>query len=98
MKYDIEQLMELLEEAIEHQVTEIEVHFQQNYPLKGCLANARIMDGKLILASGEGTEYGSKEAWDQDEESPVWPREVTIEWPRDDQTQATSSAPADGGL
>ncbi len=44
---------------------QIEIHFQPNYPLKGRLENVRELDGKLAFATGNGTEYGNSEAWDE---------------------------------
>ena len=59
----ITDLIEFLEIAAENGTTDIEIHFQQNYPLKGGLANARILDGKVALAVAPGGEYGEKRAW-----------------------------------
>lgn len=43
----------------------VEVHFQQEWPLKGQIENVRLMDdGTIAIAIGPGTEYGSKEAWE----------------------------------
>lgn len=47
--------------------TEIEVHQQMTYPLKGSLANVRLLNGKLALASGTASEYGDGEAWEEPE-------------------------------
>ena len=43
---------------------EVECHFQRNYPLKGILENVRMLNGKVTLAVGDGTEYGDSDAWE----------------------------------
>ena len=50
---------------------EIEVHYQPNYPLKGILENARVLNGKFVIAAGAGTEYGSYNAWKNEYEDDV---------------------------
>ena len=60
----IDDLIEFLEDAKEQGITEIEIHQQLSWPLKGELYNARILDGKIALASGTASSYGSKRAWD----------------------------------
>lgn len=45
----------------------VEVHQQMNYPLKGTLANAKLVDGTVQLASGAASEYGDKDAWEEDD-------------------------------
>lgn len=66
----LSELEEIIEELKEKHGDDynpkIEVHFQPNYPLKGCLENARELDGKFVIAAGAGTEYGSSEAWEND--------------------------------
>ena len=44
----------------------VELHQQPNYPLKGQVANVRILDGKIAIASGPANQYGSQEAWEED--------------------------------
>ena len=68
MKLNITDLIEILEDAADQGLTDVEIHFQPQYPLKGRLANARILDGKMTLAVDYGSEYGSKRAWDDPEE------------------------------
>ncbi len=65
---NIQELIEALEEADDLGITEIECHFQPNYPLKAELSNVRRMDGKLVLALGCGSEYGSRRAWDDEDD------------------------------
>lgn len=43
---------------------DLKVHFQPGYPLEGGLMNFRMLDGKPVLAIGDGYEYGDKRAWD----------------------------------
>jgi hypothetical protein len=43
---------------------EIEIHQQPSYPLKSEIRNVRILDGKLAIACSSASEYGSKEAWE----------------------------------
>lgn len=57
-------LEDLQEELGENNDPVIEIHFQQNYPLKGQLENVRELNGKIAIAAGPGTEYGSSEAWE----------------------------------
>lgn len=45
---------------------ELEVHFQPSYPLKARVQNARVLDGKHVLALAAGEEYGSGDAWDEE--------------------------------
>lgn len=46
---------------------EVELHQQPNYPLKGEVANVRILDGKVAIASGPANQYGNKEAWEEED-------------------------------
>ena len=62
MQVSIEELRDLLDQAEAQGVETIEVHTQPNYPLKGKLANARILGTTLALAV-TCTEYGSEAAW-----------------------------------
>lgn len=66
---NINELIEALQSAADRGITKVECHFQQNYPLKGTLANARMLDGKMTIAVGTGGEYGDAKAWDDAEES-----------------------------
>ena len=79
MSLSIAEMMDYLElghllaaardEDIEKLEAQVEVHQQQNYPLKGSLANAKFVDGVVQLASGTASEYGTRDAW---EESDRW--------------------------
>lgn len=44
---------------------DIDIHFQETYPLKGPLKNVRMLDGRVVFAAGAGTEYGSNRAWEE---------------------------------
>lgn len=59
---DSQELEDLLYE------TEIKIHQQMTYPLKGSLVNARLLDGKIAFASGTAFEYGDADAWEEDYE------------------------------
>ena len=59
-------LQDLKDQNGEDYDPEIEVHFQPNYPLKGELRNVRELDGKLAFAISDGTQYGSREAWEEE--------------------------------
>lgn len=63
LKYAVSDFEYLLEDA-EDDDPVIEVHYQPNYPLKAKIENIRMLNGKLVIALGAGTEYGSKEAWE----------------------------------
>lgn len=63
LKYILQEL-EYLVEGTENDDPVVEVHFQPNYPLKAKIDNIRMLDGKLVIALGNGTEYGSKKAWE----------------------------------
>jgi hypothetical protein len=43
--------------------TDIEVHTQPNYPLKGSIQNVCMLEDKVAIAIGNASEYGSEEAW-----------------------------------
>ena len=65
---NLNELVELLNDiaATESGSTEVEVHFQNSYPLKSSIANVRMLDGKLVLALGGNEEYGSHKAWQEE--------------------------------
>ena len=68
---NIEELIGQLEDVMQEQDNSdatVEVHFQPTYPLKGHIANVRCLNGKVVIAISAGTEYGSKKAWDEQEE------------------------------
>ena len=54
------------EEAERLMEMEIEIHQQPSYPLAADCRNVREFYGKLAIASGEATRYGSKEAWEEE--------------------------------
>lgn len=44
--------------------TEIAIHQQYSWPLKGRLDNVCVLDDSIAFASGTASEYGDKKAWD----------------------------------
>jgi hypothetical protein len=65
---NINELIEALEELRDAGTETIEVHFQQNYPLKARVVNVRQLGTAAAIALGAGDEYGSRKAWDDEEE------------------------------
>tara|TARA_R100000951_G_scaffold58047_1_gene48734 strand:- start:576 stop:806 length:231 start_codon:yes stop_codon:yes gene_type:complete len=65
----INDLIELLQDAADQGITDVEVHTQINYPLKGGVYNVRVLDGKVAIAAGTQREYGDKAAWIEDDSS-----------------------------
>lgn len=54
------------EEEAEHLMEmQLEIHSQPSYPLAADCSNVRMLDGKLVIASGGFNRYGSKEAWEE---------------------------------
>ena len=63
----IQDLIETLQDAQAQGVHTVEVHTQSHYPLKGGIANVRVLDGTLAIACSNMDEYGSGKAWDDPE-------------------------------
>jgi len=67
LHFDPDLLLESLESPEQEKLlfeTEIAIHQQYSWPLKGRLDNVCILDGQIAFASGNASEYGDKKAWD----------------------------------
>ncbi len=60
---NIQDLIEALTDAADQGITDVEIHTQPNYPLKGGIANVRVLKGKVTLATTACGEYGDSAAW-----------------------------------